>query len=54
VEAMFEEVIRSLKKGDKVVLSGFGTFYVNKVNDKHVEPFGDIKLRDKSSKLISD
>ncbi|MFZ5376457.1 MAG: HU family DNA-binding protein [Patescibacteria group bacterium] len=41
VEALFEEVIRSLKKGDKVVLSGFGTFYVGKVRDKHVEPFGN-------------
>lgn len=41
VESMFEEVIRSLKKGDKVVISGFGTFYVNRVGDKHVEPFGD-------------
>lgn len=41
IEALFEEVSRSLKKGDKVVLSGFGTFYVGKVKDKHVEPFGD-------------
>ena len=41
VEALFDEVIRSLKKGDKVVISGFGTFYISKVKDKHVEPFGD-------------
>ncbi len=41
IEALFEEVSRSLKKGDKVVLSGFGTFYVGKVKDKHVEPFGN-------------
>ena len=41
VEAIFEELIRTLKKGDKAVISGFGTFYVGKVNDKHVEPFGD-------------
>ena len=41
VEAVFDEVSRTLKKGDKVVLSSFGTFYVGKVKDKHVEPFGD-------------
>jgi nucleoid DNA-binding protein len=40
VNAVFEEVIRSLEKGDKVVVSGFGTFYVNKVDDKLVVPFG--------------
>lgn len=42
VETIFEEISRVLtkKKGEKVVISGFGTFYVNKVNDKHVEPFG--------------
>jgi nucleoid DNA-binding protein len=38
---VFDEVSRSLKKGDKVVLSSFGTFYVGKVKDKHVEPFGE-------------
>ena len=41
IEALFEEVTRSLKKGNKVVISGFGTFYVGKVKDKHVEPFGN-------------
>lgn len=41
VESLFDEISRSLKKGDKVVVSGFGTFYVGKVKDKHVEPFGD-------------
>jgi len=30
IETFFEEVIRSLKKGDKVVVSGFGTFYLGK------------------------
>lgn len=40
VEVLFEEVTRALTKGDKVVISGFGTFYINKVNDKTVEPFG--------------
>ena len=40
VNCVFDEVIRSLEKGDKVVVSGFGTFYVNKVDDKLVVPFG--------------
>lgn len=41
VEALFEEINRSLKKGEKVVISGFGTFYVSKVGDKQVVPFGN-------------
>jgi nucleoid DNA-binding protein len=45
VETVFSEIARNLKKGDKVVLSGFGTFYVSKVNDKHVEPFGKKEKR---------
>jgi nucleoid DNA-binding protein len=45
VEALFEEVIRSLSKGEKVVISGFGTFYVSNVKDKQVVPFGDEKKR---------
>jgi nucleoid DNA-binding protein len=40
IDSMFEEVIRALKKGEKVVLSGFGTFYLGKVKDKQVVPFG--------------
>ena len=41
VESLFEEITRSLKKGEKVVVSGFGTFYVSKVKDKQVVPFGN-------------
>ncbi len=41
VEALLDEMIKSLAKGDKVVLSGFGTFYVSKVADKQVVPFGN-------------
>lgn len=41
IDALFDEVTRTLKKGNKVVISGFGTFYVGKVKDKQVEPFGD-------------
>jgi nucleoid DNA-binding protein len=40
VETVFDEIIRTLKKGDKVVISGFGTFYLGKVKDKEVVPFG--------------
>lgn len=45
VETLFEEMIRSLKKGEKVVISGFGTFYVSKVKDKQVVPFGNEEKR---------
>ncbi|MBD3279544.1 MAG: DNA-binding protein [Candidatus Pacebacteria bacterium] len=45
INALFEEIERSLAKGEKVVISGFGTFYVSKVKDKHVEPFGDKSKR---------
>ncbi|HYD35306.1 MAG TPA: HU family DNA-binding protein [Vitreimonas sp.] len=45
VESMFEEIIRALKKGDKVVVSGFGTFYLGKVKDKQVVPFGKEEKR---------
>jgi DNA-binding protein HU-beta len=45
IESMIEEIARSLKKGDKVVLSGFGTFYLSKVKDKQVVPFGKEEKR---------
>ncbi len=45
VEALFDEIVRSLKKGEKVVISGFGTFYVSKVKDKQVVPFGNENKR---------
>ena len=34
IEASFEEISRVLQRGEKVVLSGFGTFRVSKVKDK--------------------
>ncbi len=40
IDTIFNEMTRALKKGDKVVISGFGTFYVGKVKDKQVVPFG--------------
>lgn len=33
-ETLFEEISKALKKGEKVVLSGFGTFRVKRVEDK--------------------
>jgi DNA-binding protein HU-beta len=41
IEGLFNEVITALGKGDKVVISGFGTFYISKVADKQVVPFGN-------------
>lgn len=34
VETAFSEVSRVLKKGEKVTISGFGTFKISKVKDK--------------------
>ena len=45
VESLFEEINRSLTKGHKVVISGFGTFYLSQVKDKEVVPFGNEKKR---------
>jgi nucleoid DNA-binding protein len=36
IDTFLAEIARSLKKGEKVVLSGFGTFKVTKVKDKPV------------------
>ena len=41
IDTIFDEISRTLEKGDKVVISGFVTFYVNKVDDKVVVPFGN-------------
>ena len=45
IETLFDEIIRTLRKGDKVVISGFGTFYLGKVKDKQVVPFGEESRR---------
>jgi nucleoid DNA-binding protein len=34
VDTLFNEVSRVLRKGEKVTISGFGTFKVSKVKDK--------------------
>jgi len=55
IESLFEEVTRSLKKGEKTVISGFGTFYVGKVKDKQVVPFGEESKRQtiKSHRVVN-
>jgi nucleoid DNA-binding protein len=55
VESMFEEIIRALTKGQKVVISGFGTFYVSNVKDKQVVPFGkeDKRQTVKSHRVVN-
>lgn len=34
IEAFLDEIVRQINKGEKIVLSGFGTFKVAKVKDK--------------------
>ena len=34
VDSLFEEISRLLTKGEKVTISGFGTFKITKVKDK--------------------
>jgi DNA-binding protein HU-beta len=55
IDTFFEESIASLAKGDKVVVSGFGTFYIGKVDDKQVVPFGNENKRQvvKGHKVIN-
>ncbi len=55
VDTFFDEMIASLTKGDKVVVSGFGTFYIGKVDDKQVVPFGNETKRQvvKGHKVIN-
>lgn len=40
VEVFLDELTKALTKGQKVVLSGFGTFKRSSIADKAVEPFG--------------
>ena len=55
IDTFFDESIAYLAKGDKVVISGFGTFYVGKVDDKQVVPFGNETKRQvvKGHKVIN-
>lgn len=34
IDAFLDEIVRQIDKGEKIVLSGFGTFKVSKVKDK--------------------
>lgn len=34
IDAFLDEIVRQINKGEKIVLSGFGTFKVTKVKDK--------------------
>jgi DNA-binding protein HU-beta len=45
IDVFLDELKRSLAKGEKVVISGFGTFYLSKVGDKEVVPFGNESKR---------
>ncbi len=55
IDSLFEEIERSLQKGDKVTISGFGTFSVNHVDDKEVVPFGKTEKRQvvKSHRVVN-
>ena len=44
VDVFLEEIGRSLSKGEKVVLSGFGTFYVIPMKGKTVKIPGSDKM----------
>lgn len=45
IDVFLDEVRRALRKGERVVLSGFGTFYISKVADKQIVPFGQEEKR---------
>lgn len=55
IEVMLAEMSASLTKGEKVVLSNFGTFYISKVKDKQVVPFGKEEKRQtiKAHKVVN-
>lgn len=55
VDTFLAEIIKTLKKGDKVVLSGIGTLSVGKVGPKDVVPFGksDKRVTVKSHHVIN-
>lgn len=55
IDLLFSEMSRSLFKGEKVVLSNFGTFYISKVKDKQVVPFGEEAKRQtiKAHKVVN-
>jgi len=55
IDTFLSHMVKNLKKGEKVVLSGFGTFSVSRVNAKEVVPFGkeDKRVTVKGHNVIS-
>lgn len=55
IDTFLDEIIKTLKKGDKVVLSGVGTLSIGKVGAKDVVPFGksDKRLTVKSHHVVN-
>ena len=45
IDTFLDEINRALKKGEPVMLSGFGTFQVREVDKKEVVPFGRAQER---------
>ncbi len=45
IDTFLAEIVRALQKGEKVVLSGVGTFEVKMVKEKQVVPFGQFDQR---------
>lgn len=55
IDTFLAEVVKTLKKGDKVVLSGVGTLSIGKVGPKDVVPFGkaDKRITVKSHHVVN-
>lgn len=55
IEIFLEEMTNSLIKGEKVVMPNFGTFYISKVKEKEVVPFGQVEKRQviKAHKVVN-
>ncbi len=55
IDTFLAEIVKTLKKGDKVVLSGVGTLSIGKVGPKDVVPFGksDKRITVKSHHVVN-
>ena len=55
IDTFLDKVVKALKKGDKVVLSGVGTLSIGKVGPKDVVPFGksDKRVTVKSHNVVN-
>lgn len=45
IDEFVAEIARTMKKGGKVVISGFGTFKVVQIEEREITPFGDHKRK---------